>query len=415
MTRLASLVLAACALPLAPAAAAPVAGGVRYTGSSAAIDATTKGTALVRELAVDVDGDGAREIVVVERAADKTMRVRALRATGDEDEPEFQQLAASTPRKADRLLRLEARELTGERGTEVIAVFEESSPDDVGHHVRVLGRTPGGIGELFAQSFFTPKNASADPRQVQLGDATPRFAIRDLGAGQGPHPRAEIAWVRGPQVLELPIGKEPTVAVVGAYEQVFRFQSGKGVFAADGSPVVVDFAPALVAYEVAASAQVPKIWGTAQALWGADGDLTTAWTAAGRKLGVGEWLSIALRTPEEVQLLRVVPGCAASPEAWAAHDRVRAFAVELSSGVRFELDRASWAKDKAIELPSAVRAVGDFPIMGDGGKEVGRQILVLLRERAPLKNARLTVTQVEPGKPARGQGREVCIAEVTLH
>jgi hypothetical protein len=400
------------ALLVLPASLAGAA--VRYTGSPAEQEAKSKGTTLVRELDVDVDGDGAREIVVVERAADRTMRVRVLRPGGDEDEPVFQALATSTPRKADRLLRLEARELTGERGTEVVAVLEETSPDELVQHVRILGRTPGGVGELFAQSFYTPRQGAPDARTVELGDATPRFALRELAA-DGPRGRAELAWVRGPQVLSLPIGKEPAQVVIGAYEQVYRYEAGKGVFVPDATPSVVDFAPARSPYTVEASEQVPKIWGTAQAFWGSDGDLSTAWTAAGPKGGVGASLGLALRTPEEVQLLRIVPGCAGSAAAWASHDRVRAFAVELSSGVRFELDRASWAKTTDVELPRAVRAVGDFPLLGEGGVEVGRQLLVLLRERAPIRTARLSVTQLEPGKPPRGVAREVCVAELSIH
>lgn len=397
-------------LPAAVSSAA-----VRYTGSPAEQEAKAKGTTLVRELDVDVDGDGVREIVVVERSADRTLRVRVLRPGGDEDEPVFQVLASSTPRKADRLLRLEARELSGERGTEVVAVLEESAPDELVQHVRILGRTPGGVGELFAQSFYTPRSGAPDARTVELGDATPRFALRELASGDGPRARAELAWVRGPQVLALPIGKEPASVVIGAYEQVYRFEAGKGVFVADPTASVVDFAPARVPYTVEASEQVPKIWGTAQAFWGADGDLATAWTVAGAKGGVGATLGLTLRTPEEVQLLRIVPGCAGSAEAWASHDRVRAFSVELSSGVRFELDRASWAKSTDVELPRVVRAVGDFPLLGEGGAEVGRQLLVLLRERAPIRTARLSITQVEPGKPPRGAAREACVAELSLH
>lgn len=405
-----ALSLALLVLPASLASAA-----VRYTGSPAEREAKAQGTTLVRELDVDVDGDGAREIVVVERGPDRVMRVRVLRPGGDEDEPVFQALATSTPRKADRLLRLEARELTGERGAEVVAVLEESSPDELVQHVRILGRTPGGVGELFAQSFYTPRAGAPDPRAVDLGDATPRFALRELSGGDGPRARAELAWVRGPQVLALPIGKEPASVVIGAYEQVYRFEAGKGVFVADPAQAVVDFAPARPPYTVEASAQVPKIWGTAQAFWGADGDLSTAWTVAGAKGGVGATLGLTLRTPEEVQLLRLVPGCAGSAEAWAAHDRVRAFAVELSSGVRFELDRATWAKGTDVELPRVVRAVGDFPLLGAGGVEVGRQLLVLLRERAPIRSARLTITQVEPGKPGRGMARETCVSELSLH
>lgn len=406
-----SLVLS-LVLPASLASAA-----VRYGSSPAAAEAKANGTTVVRELEVDVDGDGRPEVAVVERSTDKTMRLRVLRVTGDADEPVFEPLASSTPRKADRLLRLEARELTGEKGTEVVAVLEESSPDDIVQHVRILGRTPAGVGELFAQTFFTPRSAGVEAGTVELGDATPRFAIREVSPGtDGVRGRAELAWVRGPQVLALPIGKEPARAVIGAYEQVYRFQAGKSVFATDPAPSVVDFAAAKPPYVIEASAQVPKIWGTAQALWGADGDLATAWTVGGPKRGVGEWLSLSLRTPEEVQMVRIVPGCAKSAADWASHDRVRSFTVELSSGARFELDRSSWAKDpSAVELPRAVRAVGDFPILGEGGAEVGRQILILLREKAAVRSARLTVTQVEAGQPARGQIREACVAEVTLH
>jgi len=384
---------------------------VRYTGSAVAEDAKKeRGTQVVREISADVDGDGVEEIVVVERDKDKTMRVRVLRSGGDVEEPTFTAIAASTPRKADRLLRIEAKELTGKKGLEVIAVLEESSPDETVQHVRILGATVAGIGELFAQSFFVPRGQEKDPALVELGDAAPRFAIRDRGQGL-----ADLAWVRGPQVLAFPIGKAPATAVIGGYEQIYRYQSGKGVFEADPQPTVVDYLPPRAAWTVEASAQVPKIWGTAQPFWGSDGDLATAWTVAGPKAGAGEWLQVSFKGNEDVQLLRVVPGCAASAQAWAEHDRVRAFTVELSSGVRFDLDRAAWAKTNDIELPRAIRAVGDFPIKDELGAEIGRQILILLRDKQPIRSARFVVGQLEPGKPGRGIAREACVAEISVH
>jgi hypothetical protein len=161
-------------IPLLALAATP-----KYAESKAEKEARKTGRTVVRELAVDLDGDRHDEIAVVERDKSKAMRVAILRPDGDDDDPSFTEIASSTPRRADRLARLEAKDLTSDRLKEVIAVFEEQSPDDLVQHVRIMGKVPGGVGELFAQSFYVPKGAEVEGKTVALGDGTPRFAIQD--------------------------------------------------------------------------------------------------------------------------------------------------------------------------------------------------------------------------------------------
>lgn len=356
---------------------------------------------VVRQITADVTGDRKDEVVIVERSKNKELRVVIFSIGGEPEEEIYSVLSESTPRRADRLLRLEAKELTGERPIEIVAVFEEASPDETVQHVRVMGKA----GQLFAHSVYIPREPQIEGRVVELGDASPRFAIREQKTEEGDPLPAAIAWVRGPQALLLDKGKEPTTIVIGAYETLYRFNVEKGTFVESADKEIVDFASAKVAYTVEATAQVPKIWGTAQPFWGSDGDLATAWAVANKKGGAGEALTVRFRGDEEVSLIRLVPGCASSASAWDASDRIQAFTLELSSGQRFEIDRA-----KLDELPQVVQAAGEFPLDGD----FGAQVLLLLRQKQALRWARLTINRVEQAK-SRAKDREACLSEISFH
>ncbi len=388
-------------IPLLALAATP-----KYAESKAEKEARKTGRSVVRELPVDIDGDRKDEIAVVERDKNKAMRVAILRPEGDDDDPTFTEIASSTPRRADRLARLEAKDLTSDRLKEVVAVFEEQSPDDLVQHVRIMGKVPGGVGELFAQSFYVPKGAEVEGKTVALGDGTPRFAIRELPSEDGGAPTAEISWVRGPQTLLLGGGPELVSVVIGAYETVFHYQSGTGTFVGDPEPHVVDFLPRKPAWTVEATAQVPKIWGTAQAFWASDGDLATSWSVTNKKLGVGESLTINFKEPTEISLVQIVPGCAADQLSWETGDRLVAVNLDFSSGTRISLDR-----DDLKSLSKSAEGAGEFPL---GAAGFGSQLIVLLRERTAVKWARLTITKVSPSSK-KGAERETCVAEISFH
>jgi hypothetical protein len=407
---------------LAPSAASAAKGAPTYAGSAAEKARAAEGWKLVRELPVDLTGDKVAERVVVERAKDGKMIVRALVTRGEADELAFEELYASAPLRADRLAKLEARELTGDRVKEVVVSLEEGSPDDLLQRVLILGQRQDGIGELFSQSFSLPKDDAIEGGAVALGDASPRFAIRDLPSEDGAPTRAELAWVRGPQTLTLGLGGKRANVVIGAYETLYTFDGARRAFVAGEAQRVVDFIPARKPYEVEASSQVSKVWGTAQAFWATDGNLETAWSVSTKARGEGEWLEVRFKQPVEVSLVRMVPGCTRDEDTWRQGNRLVAFDVELSNGQRASIDRA-----KLDALPRSLEGAGEFPLASGEGGGFGAQLILLFKERAPVRWARVKLTRVEPAAPAAPAGKravpkapkgvdtETCISELSFH
>lgn len=377
-----------------------------YADSPAAKQAKKEGRRVLREVAIDMDGDGTEEIAVVEQKGDN-LRVVVLRATGavDDEDRGYETLLATAPQRARRVIRLEPMRLVGRSAPELVAVIEEPSPDDSALTVIVVGADAGPHREMFRQTFFIPKNRAEDPNLVAFGDATPHYVVEDLD-GKADSDK-EIVWTREGQKLRLEDkDKNPVTFVIGAYRTVYRYDPNKGVYRVDQDREVVDFLPPKTPYEVKASAQVSQIWGTAQPFWGTDGDLTTAW-GVDRKGAVGQDLTVKFERREDVNLIRVVPGCAESAEAWETHDRIRKMKFELGSGVRFEIDTA-----KLDEVPDAVRAVQVFPL--EGG--FGQQVLVFLKRTQALPWAKVEIVQVDASRARRkDQTKIVCLSEISFH
>ncbi len=375
----------------------------QYRGSAAQMEAQKAGRTVVAELAADVDGDFADEIAVVERDGDGRMRLALFEVRGTGDERVLTQMLGTKPRRADKLARFEARTLVGHRAPEIVAVFEERTPDESVQHVRILGRTDSGVRQIFSHTFYLPAGEVSDA-VIPFGDAAPRFDITDVDDDG----TAEIVWIRGPQILELADGAEPRQAVIGAYRQVFRWAEDKATFLAEGEPEIVDMAPAKVEWEVEASDQVPKIWGTAQAFWATDGDLDTSWSVRASKAS-GASLTVRFRVEQQVALLRLVPGCARNADVWASHHRVEAFTLELSTGDRFDVDLA-----RLETLPAGVHGAGVFAVEDED--RAGQQILLLLAEPAMIRWARINVLRVAPPEvPRKRRVDEACISEVSFH
>ncbi|MEQ9504608.1 MAG: hypothetical protein RIT81_47565 [Deltaproteobacteria bacterium] len=388
------------------AAMSPPAWAGPYADSPAAKIAKKKGRTVVREVALDMNGDGKDEIAVVEKQGDN-LRLVLLRATGapDDEDRGFATILELKPQRARRVIRLEPMRLVGRTSPELVAVIEEPSPDDSALTVIVVGADGGPHREMFRQTFFIPKNPPKEDNVVAFGDATPHYVVEDLdGKGDGDK---EIVWTREGQKLRLTDGAgDPVTFVIGAYRTIYRYDENKGVYRVAEDREVVDFLPPKTPYEVKASAQVKEIWGTAQAFWGTDGDLTTAW-GVDRKGAVGQSLTVKLERREDVNLIRVVPGCAADAEAWETHDRVRKMKFELGSGVRFEIDT-----DRLTEVPDAVRAVQEFPLAGG----FGTQVLIFLKRTQALPWAKVEIQKVERSRVRRKDQKKVaCIAEISFH
>lgn len=400
-------------LPLVPIAAVWLcassgAEAATYKGSGSEKLARAEGRKLVRELAVDLDGDGRTEVALVEQLADGKMRALVARERPVEEDEEvlFEIVATGSAKPAKNVLRFDAKQLAGDPRPELLLVLEEPSPDETAEHVRILAATGQGIREIFAQTFFLQPEARPDPNVYAFGDATPHFAVTDVDEKDGSD--QEIVWVDGPQRITLKGDKGPVVFVIGAYRKVFRYDPAKEEYTLAAEREVVDYLVTKPISEATASAQVAKVWGTAQAFWGADGDLDTAWTLEAPKGAVGQSLTLKLREPTELSMIRVVPGCGDDADRWAARYRLGKFRVTLSSGLRFEIDRSRL--DAAVP---GVRAVGEFPL--DGG--YGAQVLVFLSEKQAARWVKLEILELEPKKPAPKAKleREACVAEVSFH
>lgn len=382
---------------------APATAGASYAGSPAEKAAAKKGAKLVREISLDLDGDGKNEIGAVEQVGGE-MRVVVLQPTGsEEEEGGYRRVAESSRRAAKRVLRLEAQRLVGRAAPELLAIFEDPSPDETSLSVRIMSGTGRGIVEIFAHTFFLPAQTQRDGKVVSFGDASPHYTVEDVENGDGDK---EIIWVKEPNTLTLPGKDGPVTFVIGAVRTVFRYDEGKGRYEMAEKDQVVDFLPELPVSDVEASAQVAKIWGTAQAFWATDGDLATSWNVSS-KGAVGQTLTAKLKGGGAVRMIRLVPGCGNSIEEWNRFDRVQGLRITLGSGQRFELDRR-----RLDPLPAGVKAVGEFPLE----EGFGAQLLIFLDEPQELPWARLEITKVEKAQvPKKQAANEVCVSELSFH
>lgn len=395
MRRSGLLVVSALSLVSAPAWA------VDYAGSAQELETRKKGREVVRELEVQLDGRGRPETAIVERRGGR-LQVRVLRFEGEEDEGRFVEVLAGTPKRAKKVSRFELRSMVGDRRPELVAVFDDPSPDEIAASVRVIGHTPAGIKELFAETFLVPAKVHSEGRTVKLGDARPRFVFADVrGDGQ-----EEVVWISGAQTIRLPGNGGDVTYVVGAYRTVYAFEAGKSAFEKVAEGDVMEFASPKAISKAKASAQVPKIWGTAQPFWGADGDLETSWNVPGKQ-AVGQSLTVRLKDSPEVRMIRVVPGCGASDAEWSRHHRIDRFRITLGSGQRFEVDRAA-----LDERARPIQAMAEFPLQ----EGFGAQILIGLRSPVRLPWARIEILDIEPSeRPRRERVDEACLSEISFH
>ena len=376
---------------------------LRYRGSETEREARRTGRITVRELSVDLDGDGQIEVAVVESYRG-LLRVRVLRPEDPDAPDRFVRIAEGTPKKAERVTRFEARPLVGGAPPEVLAVFEDPSPDEVRMSVGIIGRARGGIQEMFQHTFLLPAKTKEDGEGlVSWGDASPHYLVTDLERDGGDK---EVVWIQGPQLLELKGRDRPISFVFGALRTVFRFDGDVERYQLVEKDALVEFVPPRSISGAEATTQVAKIWGTAQAFWGADGDLDTSWNVPFRGAS-RQSLTLQWNETHEIVLIRVVPGCGGSERNWRRHHRVRAFRVVLSSGARFEVDRA-----RLTDLSPSVEAMGELP-MGTG---YGAQVLIALRRPQPVSWARFEIIRIERStEPRKTRIDEVCLSEISFH
>ena len=387
----------------------------RYRGSAAEAVAAKAGWRTSKVLRVDLTGDGRRDYVVVLTGARGLRLVALSYVRGDAERradafrTEYEeQFAAAT-----RVVRLESDFIAGDPSADLVAVVEAPSPDERAISARIVGRHRGRMKAFWKKSYLitSTEAAAAGGARIALGDASPHFELEDRDRDGG----KEIIWTLGPQIIEVRGRAGPVEFVVGARQTVLRFDAEQGVYRSaqpdradevDEGESTVDFLPPHSPSEVEATQQVPKIWGTAQAFWGADGDLETAWTVRGVS-AVGQALTLRFSERPKVSLIRVVPGCGAGKDDWQRYVPLERFVIQLSTGLRFELQA-----DGGGPWPNGVRGIGVFPLGGN----FGRQILIFLEDPKQVAWGRLEVQSLGRRK-RRSKGRidEVCVSEVSFH
>lgn len=383
--------------------AMPGAALAKYKGSKAELSARKKGRKLIRELRLDIDGDGRKEIGAVEREGD-SLRLVVFKPTGDEERSGgYERIGQSSPRVASRVVRFEAKRIAGRSPKELLAVFETPSPDETALSVRIMSAAGKGVEEIFAHTFFVPgKSAKTDPSEVRFGDASPHFLVEKSDEKQGD---AKIVWVREPQVLKVEGPKGPVRFVIGAHRTIFKYSREKRRYDRDTKDIV-DFLQTKPFDTVEASTQVAKVWGTAQPFWGADGNLDTSWNVP-IKSAKGQTLNVKFKRTVDINMVRLVPGCAKSEEDWSKHGELQRFRLLLSSGRRVEIDRTD-----LLNVPRAVRAAGEFPL----GPGYGTQLLVFFTETQPVRWVRLEILSASKSAlPRRKRVNEVCLSEISFH
>ena len=398
-----------------------------YEGSATEAVTRQAGWRLERLVVGDVTQDGVADIVAVEREvgapsrssepdepyrgqAAETARRGGLRlvvrtyAGGDaKADPNAFRIAYAdrVPRAAD-VVRLSLMSIGGDPAADVLAMFESRSPDERAVTIRILGRVGGTLRTMLDRTVLNDLTESA--ATLAYGEGAPHFLVKDVD-GDG---RADVQWTLGPVLLPIKGPDGPLEASVGARVKVLRFDPNEGRFIDSGVVSSVDFLPPRPPSAVEASAQVPKIWGTSQAFWGADGDLDTAWTVR-RAAAIGQSLTIRFKDRPSVAMIRVVPGCGGNKADWARYHRLSRFRIHLSNGVRFEM---SGSPTERTAWPAQVAGLGVYPLDGD----FGRQILIFLKDRAPIDWGRIEVVEVARARaPRKRRVDEVCLSEISFH
>ena len=372
-----------------------------YAGSATEAKEAETGRRTIQVLRTDITGDGRPEHVVVQRIT-TGLRIAVFAYTdGDvEDDPRaFRTVFVEAVPGARRVQRLATEGVAGDPAPDVVAHLEAPSPDERAVYVRVIGQHKGAMATLAAVTYLTggPKDDA-----VALGDASPHVVLEDVDADG----TRELLWTTGPETLEVNGRDGPVRFIVGARQSTLRFDPALGRFGEPGPERFVDFLPPRRPTEVEATAQVPKIWGTAQAFWGADGDLETAWTVRYAD-HADQALTVRFGAGAVVNMVRVVPGCGGGADEWKQYRTVRRFAVHLSNGVRFTLQ-----DDGKGPWPANVRGIGIFPLEGN----FGRQLLIFLNGPASVDWARFTM--LAAGRRPRRRARhndEVCLSEISFH
>jgi hypothetical protein len=372
-----------------------------FHGSEAYINLRMTGYDVLGERNTDLDGDGLIDSVVVEKSPDGI----GLSAWRAEDEGDFKRLFRSTAVPASSVAAFKRLPLGSHDFVFLLDVFEDN-PDEADHFVKLFLIRSGNLKEMFSAGYrvtHSEEDAGRESaRVIDLGRYQVGLEVRP-GAKPGPGGFPELVVRHSPKTLAL-VGRAGRTIhfVIGIKERIYRAEKETYTLVADRyRDYLLRAAPA----GVTATSTLPSSGEEWAASGAADSKLATGWIEGAADSGVGESLTLSFGRPRNIRLVRVVPGCAASPESWKQHNRLLKFSLVFEGGTVVMVNR----RGASAEMDSQVEAHEDFVLPGVG---FGHQTLVFLSRPVKSSWVKLTIEEVEPGG---GEADETCISEVSVH
>ena len=384
------------------AAASPAQEPPAFHGSEAYINFRMSGHDLLNERVTDLDGDGLLDTVVVEKSPDGI----GLSAWRAEAEGDFKLLFRSEKVTASSVAAFKRLPLGSHSFVFLLDVFEDN-PDEADHFIKLFLIRPGKLKQMFSSEYrvtHSEEDAGREPaRIIDLGGyqvgLEARLAPAETAGGDFP----ELVVRHSPKRLAL-AGRvsRKTHFIIGIRERVFRAENEAYNLVADR---YLDYLIRAAPAGVNASSTLPSTQDDWQASRAADSKLATGWIEGATGPGIGESVTLSLGRPRNIRLVRVVPGCAASPESWEKHNRLRKFSLVFEGGTVVTVDR----RGVTAEMDSQVEAHEDFVLPGVG---FGTQTLVFLSKPVASSWVKLAIEEVEKGS---GEADETCVSEISVH
>lgn len=277
--------------------------------------------------------------------------------------------------------------------SQLLVLWQRSTPDEDVRVAEVWDET----GELrWSKTFVLPQAESPAPTarkyDFAFGPADPevRFEAR-------PEPR--LVWRVQPRVVKAR-GRSGEVALAVGADRILYSPGPTGMVEERSYR---DFLPPHAIESVEATQQLSPAAGPADPVWAIDGDLTTAWSLRPQRTYDDARLTLRLAESKPIRVIRIVPGCAASADAWARNPTLAR--ATLAIGGRLDL---VYEADGA--LPPGVRAIGEYPLP-DGGE----QVFIFLAAPRTASWVEIGWEAHRPQQRGRGRVAKTCLSEISLH
>ncbi len=364
-----------------------------FSDSAAYGEFRRAGFSVVDERMMDLDGDGLLDALVLER----TLVGIGLSAWKALDDDSFKFLSRAPQVPANLVARFDLIDLHDKDRAWLLDLAEDS-PDEADHRVRLFLIQPTGLKQVFEASYrVTHPEEEAGRKAMPISDFGQRKAGLEILPQKNAWPRLRVR--QDPKTISL--SEHSGRYVIGAREALYQARAGSYQVQQDSYH---DFMTKALPDSVTATSHLPSVEAIFRAKSAADGDLASAWVEGASGAGAGESITLSFKRKVPVRMVRIVPGCAQSIEAWQAHNRLSHFSLQFENGILLHLGPPG-----SDDLDPALADRGEFSLPG---RDYGRQILVFLAK--PVKSAwvKLTIEQTSPGN---SENNETCLAEISVH